>query len=354
MQQTQKSAAKTEAQSNRSFRLVNKRGVVEFKLVERVAQIRELSIVNRKKTGINHGIGILISRERLFRAVRLACNRVSDLGLPHVFHAGDNVSDFSGRQCIHRHHFRADNADFRRLVNRSQSHHRNALTRFQSAVSHANIGHDSAISVVNRVENQSSRACLGVSVRSRDINYNAVEKLFYAFAGFAGHSQNIVGRTSDKRSDFLCIFVRFRRRQVNFVQNRNNGQIVVDSHIQVRKSLRFDSLGRIDKQHSPFASSQGARNFVRKINVSGRVNHSQRIFCSVVNPRNAHSLRFNRNAALLFDIHPVEKAIVHLPLFDYLRKLQNAVCDRRFAVIDMRDNAKVAYKRLFSFSRLVL
>ena len=60
------------------------------------------------------------------------------------------------------------------------------------------------------------------------------------------------------------------------------------------------------------------------------------------NPRQTHVLCFNGNAALALDIHVVEVLIAHVTRVNDLRKLQDAVSQRRLAVVDVGDNAEVS------------
>ena len=53
-------------------------------------------------------------------------------------------------------------------------------------------------------------------------------------------------------------------------------------------------------------------------------------------------MRFDGDPALPFQVHGIKKLILLFPLLDRARALEQPVRQRRFAVIDMRDNAEVA------------
>ena len=52
--------------------------------------------------------------------------------------------------------------------------------------------------------------------------------------------------------------------------------------------------------------------------------------------------RLNRDAPLPLELHIIEKLLLHLPFFHRVGQLKEAVCQRRFSVIDMGDNGEVA------------
>ena len=62
-----------------------------------------------------------------------------------------------------------------------------------------------------------------------------------------------------------------RARQIDLVDDRDDFEIVLDRQIRVRQRLRFDALRRIDQQQRAFARGKRPRDFVRKIDVPGRV-----------------------------------------------------------------------------------
>ena len=115
--------------------------------------------------------------------------------------------------------------------------------------------------------------------------------------------------------------------QIDFIQNRDDRQIMVDGHIQIRKGLRLDALCCVDKQDRTFACSKCARYLVGEIHVSRGVDHAECVFRAINGPGNAHSLGFDGDASLLLDIHAVEETIMHFSLRNDPRHLQNAICN---------------------------
>jgi len=67
----------------------------------------------------------------------------------------------------------------------------------------------------------------------------------------------------------------------------------------------------------------------KRLSLFGRVTHH-------------HRMRFDRDPALPFQVHRIKELILPFPLLDGARALKQPVRQRRFAVIDMRDDAEVA------------
>ena len=184
----------------------------------------------------------------------------------------------------------------------------------------------------------------------------------YVITGAKDVSQSKVGDTitsalkpaADQTCDLLGMLVRFCGRQVDFVEHGDDGQIMVDGHIQIGQGLRLDALGGVDEQHRAFAGGQCAGHLIGEVHVAGGVDHTERVFGAVKGPRHAHGLGFDGDATLLLDIHTVEEAIAHLSLGHNAAQLQDAVGHGRLAVVDVCDDTEVANHRLIRGTRLIV
>ena len=77
--------------------------------------------------------------------------------------------------------------------------------------------------------------------------------------------------------------------------------------------------------------------------MSGRVDEIEfidlAVLCLIIQLDGA---RLDRDAAFAFDLHIVEQLLLHLAGGDALCRLQNAVGQRAFAVVDMGNDRKIA------------
>ena len=131
--------------------------------------------------------------------------------------------------------------------------------------------------------------------------------------------------------------------QIDFVDNRHNGEPLFVRQMHVRDGLRLDSLSCVDNKQGPFAGGQRARHFIGKIDMTRRIEKVQAVgltgFCPVFH---RHRMRFNRNAAFPFQIHRIEQLILSFALLDRAGAFQQSIGQSRFAMIDVRDDTKVA------------
>ena len=65
-------------------------------------------------------------------------------------------------------------------------------------------------------------------------------------------------------------------------------------------------------------------------------------FSSCPFQQHAHGLRLDRDPALALELHRVEQLLLHVALGDRVGELEDAVGERRLAVVDVRDDREVA------------
>ena len=120
-------------------------------------------------------------------------------------------------------------------------------------------------------------------------------------------------------------------------------EIVVEREVQIRERLRFDALRRIDDEDGAFARGKRARHFVREIDMPGRIDQIEFVLNTVFRAiKHPHRFGFDRDALFTFQVHLVHHLLDHIAFGDRASKFEQAVGQRRLAVIDMRDNAKIA------------
>ena len=118
---------------------------------------------------------------------------------------------------------------------------------------------------------------------------------------------------------------------------------MVDGHVAVGQGLRLDALGSVHHQQRSLAGGQGAADLIGEVHMAGRVDQVQGVGFAVLGlVVHAHGLALDGNAALALQLHAVQNLIHHFPLLKYAGFFQNAVGQGGLAVVDMRDNAKIA------------
>lgn len=86
----------------------------------------------------------------------------------------------------------------------------------------------------------------------------------------------------------------------------------------------------------------GSSHFVVEIDVAGRIHEIDEVFDVAVVVEHGHCLRFDSDAALLFHFELIEVLRGRVP-WDCISDLEEAVGKSRLAVVDMSNDAEVAY-----------
>ena len=117
----------------------------------------------------------------------------------------------------------------------------------------------------------------------------------------------------------------------------------VDRLVDVGERLGLDALGRVDHQQRAFAGGKAARDFVGEVDVAGRVHQVEDVGLAVLRlVVEAHRLRLDGDAALALDVHVVEHLFDHVALGEAARHLDDAVRQRRLAMVDVGDDREVS------------
>ncbi len=137
--------------------------------------------------------------------------------------------------------------------------------------------------------------------------------------------------------------VRVGRRQVDLVEHRHDLDAELDRGVAVRDRLRLDALGRVDDEQRAFARRQRAADLVREVDVARRVDQVEVVQLAVRRPvLERRGLRLDRDAALALEVHRVEHLRLHLAIRQAAAELDDAIGQRRLAVVDVGDDGEVA------------
>ena len=189
----------------------------------------------------------------------------------------------------------------------------------------------------------SARTALVGGFRRGDSRDDRLEHVVDADA-FLGAGENRVGGVEpDDFLDLLPGALDIGAGQIDLVDHRNNFEPVIEREINVGERLRLDPLARIDHQQRALARGQAARNFVGEIDVAGRVDQVEDVAFAVLGRVvEAHRARLDRDSALALEVHRVEELVLRLAHRERAGALEDSIGERGLAVIDMRDDRKVA------------
>ena len=145
------------------------------------------------------------------------------------------------------------------------------------------------------------------------------------------------------------------RRQINFIDNRQNFQIIFQCQIGIGQSLGFNALGSIHNQNSTLTGCQRTGYFIIKVHMTRGINQIHligiAILCIIIH---TDSTCLDGNTPFTFQLHIVQQLTFHFTLCNRMTAFQQTVCQCGFAMVNMCDNRKVSDKGLifhdFSFT----
>ena len=283
MQEPEKAAAEAEAERLRRLGLVRERPVVELQPLERVAQLRVVVGVGREDPGEDHRLHVLVSGKRSGRGTASRRERVADTEPRDVLEAGDDVADLARGERVDGRAGRRHDADLLRVELGALRHRAQRLAGREGSVHDADERNDAAVLVVGGVEDEGARRSLRLARRRGDALDDRVEHLGDADSGLRRDPQHALGLLAEEVAELARCAVRVGLREIDLVRGRDDLEAAVDREVRVRERLRLDALRRVDDEERALARLQRARDFVREVDVAGRVDEVE-LVASPVTP----------------------------------------------------------------------
>ena len=132
-------------------------------------------------------------------------------------------------------------------------------------------------------------------------------------------------------------------RQVNFVDDRNDQQVLLHRQVDIGDGLRFDALRRVNDEQRALAGAQAAGDFVREIHVAGGVDQVELVNLAVLRlVTHRDRMGLDGDATLAFQVHGIEQLRLHVAGGDGAGAVQQAVGKRRLPMVNMGDDAEIS------------
>ena len=346
VQQPQEAAAEAVAQCDGRFRVKREGSVVHAQLLQRIFERRIVRAVRRIHAAVDHRRHLPIAGQGAIRRIHGVGNCVADAGFAHILDGGCDIAYVARFQFVARLITRRERADFHNVEFAARRHHAHPHSRADCALLDADEADCPAVVVVERIENQCLQRRVLVALRRGNVIHNCFQHLIDVQAGFRAHARRVGRIQPDNVLNFLPDFFRLCAGQVNFIDDRDDFEVMVERHIAVRQRLRLNALRRVYHQQRAFARRQCTADFVGEVHVTGRVNQVERVGFAVLGGIvHMHRLGLDGDAALAFQLHAVQNLLHHLALLENARRFQNAVSQRGLAMVNMGDNAEIANLR---------
>jgi hypothetical protein len=200
-----------------------------------------------------------------------------------------------------------------------------------------------AVGVVPGVEEQGLERCIRIALRGRQVAHDPLQDVLDADAGLGRYEDRVVGVDPHHVLDLLADPVRVGGRQVDLVEDRDDGQVVVDRQVGVGQRLGLDSLRGVDHQEGPLAGREAARDLIGEVDVARRVDQVELVGLAIPGlVEEPHGARLDGDAPLALEVHVIEHLVDHVAIGDRLRELKDAVRQRRLAMVDVGNDGEVA------------
>jgi hypothetical protein len=260
-----------------------------------------------------------------------------------LFDRGGEKADLARAELFDVHHLRSEHPDAVHFVGGVGAHHADALASSEHAVDDANEHHDAEIAVVPAVDQQRLERRIAVALGRGQARDDPLQHLGHVEACLRRDQDRVGGVEADHVLDLLFHLFRLGGRQVDLVEDGHDLVIVVDRLIHVGERLRLHALGGIDHQKRAFAGGERAVDLVGKVDVARRIDQVEDVVLAVARAViEPHGLRLDGDAAFALDVHGIEHLLHHLALGETAGRLDQAIGQRRLAVVDMRDDGEVA------------
>ena len=253
VEHSQKAAAETKAQGRRRFRFKGQRSIVKLELFQRIPQIRIFGTVLSINAAIHHSLGRAITGQRLrSRAVGL-CDGITHPGVLHIFDGSGEIAHFSGGQGLTGPHAHGQQiTTFQHFIFSAGGHHLHLHTGGECTLHDPEIDNDAPVGVILAVKDQGPQRRLGIPLGSRHILHNILQHRRNVQSHLGRDLRCIQRRNADDILDLPFDPLRISGRQIDFIQHRQDLQIVFQRQIGIGQGLGFDALGSIHHQNSSF------------------------------------------------------------------------------------------------------
>ena len=212
----------------------------------------------------------------------------------------------------------------------------------QAAFHHAHQHDGAAIDIEPRIENQRAQRRVRRAFRRRNEAHDRLENFLDSNSAFRADQERVVGGNGQHVFDLFLGEVRPRGGQIDFIDDRDDREIVPRREKSVGDRLRLDSLACVHHQQRALAGGERAGNLVRKIHVPRRINQVQLVFVAVARGVvQADALGFDRDAAFALEVHRIEHLRAHFALGERARQFEQPVGQGGFPVVDVRDDAEI-------------
>ena len=199
-------------------------------------------------------------------------NGIPHADIPHVFGPGNQVPHFAGGQFLFGESLKQQRAHFFHFILTAGGHEANFVPFADFPVKYSNQRHHAPVIVKTGIKNQRLQRGFRVAFRRGNALNDGLHHFIYSLAGLRTGEDDFLFVAANQFNNLMLNRIHLRVGEVNFIDDGNNHQIVINGLVQIGNGLCFHPLGRIHQQQCPFGRRQAAGDFVGKVHMPRGVN----------------------------------------------------------------------------------
>ena len=234
MQQPQKAATEPKAQCRRTFWLKVEGAIVQPQLLQSVPQQPVLVTFDGIQPREHHRLDLFKPRQRLQGRVGIVHHCVADLRVTNGFNVGVEIPHFTSHQFLRRRRLRCLIPAAFHIVRLAVAPEAHLLAQFQAPIDYAQQNDDTAVWIEPGIEDERPQRQVDIATRRRHQMHNGFQRFRNPDALLGAYQNRVLCIEPDQRFNLFANPLRFRGRQIDLVQDRNNLQVVLQRQIRVR------------------------------------------------------------------------------------------------------------------------
>ena len=351
VQQPEETAAEARTQRKRTLGFIDEGGVVELELLEHRAQLLELVGLHGVHSREHHGLDFLEAGYGLGTGIRHMSDGVADLDLGGALDAGNHIAHVAATYLPGGDELHLEHADFLDLVFAAGGEELDLVALAYAAVLHLAVGDHAAEGVEHRIEDQGLERGLRITLRRRNSVDYRVENRGHPLSGARRDLEHLLRLAAQQVAHLVGHDLHLGGIHVYLVQNRDDLQTVVYSHVEIGDGLGLHALGRVHNEQRAFTRRDGAGDLVGEVHMARSIDQIEPVVLASAAVEHLDRVALDGYSLLLLKVHVIEDLVLHVAFAERSGELQQPVGQGALAVVDMRDYAKVAYVLHFHIRR---
>ena len=342
MEHPEEPATEAEPEGIGRLRFEGKARIVKRQFLQGGPQIVELVIGCGEKSAEHDRHGLLVTGQGDLRRAGDLRDGIADVDVGQALDIGDDVTDLADAQFLAGDLAGPEPAEAGDFILGAIGHVADLLPDPERAVDDPDVGDHPLVIVELGVEDQGAEGCFGIARGGWDPLDDRAEDVGDPLAGLGTDGQHLAGIDPQAGQDLFLDGLGPRGLHVDFIEHRDDHQVVSGGQEGIGHGLRLDTLGGVDQQDRPLAGRQAPRHLVMEVDVPRGIDQVQLVDLIVQGVIDRDRPSLDGDPAFALEVHVVEQLLAELARGDRPRLQQELVRQRALAVIDVRDDREVA------------